>query len=106
MAKHLETVPGALPTEFYSDWDGSKEKLIINRTQDVEPILKENRRKRNEFNGRYGDLAHIAEIPFVVIEKLDKDGLWQSFLDGDEKVIDRWLKDPDNRAFLTAHQGF
>ncbi len=63
MAKHLETVPGALPTEFYSDWDGNKEKLIINRTQDCTPILEENRRKRNEFNGRYGDIQEVAQIP-------------------------------------------
>lgn len=104
MPKFLGEETGALKTEFYQDMETGR--LVANRVQDVEPILKQNRIERNGFNGRYGDFAKIAEIPFIVIEKMMKEGAWQAFLDGDQKAIHRWLKNPDNRALLTAHQGF
>lgn len=45
---------------------------------------------------RFGDFAHVAHIPAVIMADLMKRGIPQ-----DEKAMSRWLNDPDNRVFRT-----
>lgn len=45
-------------------------KVIIERQQDVSPILDRNQQLRNHFSGKkMGDMQHIASIPFAVVEE-------------------------------------
>lgn len=43
--------------------------LLVNRVQDVEPILENNRRLQTETQSRRSSFRHIASVPNVIIEK-------------------------------------
>ncbi len=43
--------------------------LTINRVQDVEPILEDNKRLRSEEQSRKSSFRHIARVPNVIIER-------------------------------------
>jgi hypothetical protein len=75
--------------------------LTINRVQDVEPILENNKRLRNEAQDRKSSFRHIASIPNVLLEKWLNEELlrgnrsirWGSAeFDG---LIKRKLRDPE-----------
>ena len=85
-------------------WDNIDEKLIVESTQDIAPILKQNKVERNEFDiQRNSELKYkeswtkVATIPNIVIDRLMKDGIW-----GDKKAMKKWLNDPDQKAFRTG----
>ncbi|MBF83184.1 MAG: hypothetical protein CL489_01775 [Acidobacteria bacterium] len=85
-------------------WDNIDEKLIVESTQDIAPILKQNKAERNEFDiQRNSELKYkeswtkVATIPNIVIDRLMKDGIW-----GDKKAMKKWLNDPDQKAFRTG----
>ncbi len=85
-------------------WDKIDEKLIVESTQDIAPILKQNKAERNEFDiQRNSELKYkegwtkVATIPNIIIDKLMKEGVW-----GDKKAMKKWLNDPDQKAFRTG----
>lgn len=43
--------------------------LTISRTQDVEPILENNKRLQGEPQSRKSSFRHIASIPNIILEK-------------------------------------
>lgn len=43
--------------------------LTINRIQDVEPIIENNKRLQTEEQDRHSSFRHIASVPNVIIEK-------------------------------------
>ena len=57
-------------TRFHTDNDG---RLIVERVQDVEPVLED--AKRRAIEGIHGskEMRHVARIPKVLIEKYCKD---------------------------------
>jgi len=60
------------------DYDEPEERLIIKRTQDVEPYLERNKRAFNDAPeiGRYKrDFVKVAEIPNIIIEQWMKEGI-------------------------------
>ncbi len=87
--------------------------LTINRVQDVEPILEDNKRLQAEAQSRKSSFRHIARIPAVILEKWFNEELargnvslkWGSKeFDG---IIARKLKDPDWKFLRTdAKQTF
>ncbi len=75
--------------------------LTINRVQDVEPILENNKRLQLEPQSRHSSFRHIASIPAVILEKWFNEELARGNVNlkwgGKEfdRIIARKLKDPD-----------
>ena len=71
--------------------------MVVKKTQDISPILENNKNLRNSFDGYRGEFHMAASIPNQIVEELMKEGIWQ-----DKKRLKAWLNDPDNRAFRTS----
>ncbi len=91
-------------TKYHHDGD----RLIIERVQDIEPIIEQNKRAMNEWSGHNestrwkGDFHHVASIPEVVIEKWCKDhGFTYADFIKDSSIVKRFLNDSDNAKFRT-----
>lgn len=70
---------------------------VIVQTQDLKPILEANKRQANDFDPYLRtDMQHVARIPTVVWQRLMRTGVAR-----DEKALNTWLDDPDNRVFRT-----
>lgn len=85
----------------YEDLTG---RLTIERVQDVEPILEANKRAFNDAEKRFKSetLNHVARVPLVVLEKWAREkGISYSELLANDKLMARFLNDPDNRHFRT-----
>jgi hypothetical protein len=70
---------------------------VIIQTQDLKPIIEANKRQANNFDPYLRtDTRHVARIPIVIWQRLMRLGIAK-----DEKALNRWLDDPDNRVFRT-----
>ena len=81
--------------------DDSEGKIHIETTQDVQPVLEENKIRSNlgEFHNKKKDWYHAASIPLVV-EQLVKKGIMHPHGAVKDKArFKKWVNDPDNRAF-------
>jgi len=96
-----------IQTRFHS---GNDDKFTIERVQDVEPILSNNKARQNDGTDGYSksrDLKQIASIPLVVAEQwIKEDGVNWLQLTGQEreKYIRRKLADPDNFYLRTDNR--
>jgi len=96
-------------TQFFHDQ--ADEKYVVNRVQDVEPILKANKIAQTDGSDGYTasrDLKRVASIPLVVVEQwMKQDGINVLALTGDEqqKYLKKKLNDPDNRFLRTDSGG-
>ena len=82
--------------------DDSEGKIHIETTQDVQPVLEENKIRRNlgEFHNKIKDWYHAASIPLVVVQQLVKKGIMHPHGAVKDKArFKKWVNDPDNRAF-------
>lgn len=82
--------------------DDSEGKIHIETTQDVQPVLEENKIRRNlgEFHNKKKDWYHAASIPLVVVQQLVKKGIMHPHGAVKDKArFKKWVNDPDNRAF-------
>lgn len=88
------------PVQTRVHYDEQDDRLIIERTQDVEPILEKNKRLLNESNTTWkDDFHHVASIPLVIIEKYKNErGI---DLMNDKEALKCFLNDPDNKFFRT-----
>ena len=71
---------------------------IITFTQNVKPILEANKRAASHFTGpdkKHG-FTRVASIPNVVVQRLMQTGVWY-----DQKAMNAWLNQRDNRVFRT-----
>lgn len=81
--------------------------LTINRWQDVEPIIENNKRLQGEPQSRTSSFRHIASVPNVILEKWLNEELargntsirWGSA--EFDALVARKLKDPDYRHLRT-----
>jgi|GEM_PF-3737680 hypothetical protein len=87
-------------TEAWTENDS----VIIESTQDIEPIIKQNRIERNawdiKYDGKFGraDRYHkVACIPNIIVDDLMRKKLWW-----DKKYMKRWLNDPNNSGYRTG----
>lgn len=95
-------------TEIHQDG----RELTINRVQDVEPILDNNKRLQNEPQDRRSPFRHIASIPAIILERwLNEEHQrgnrlmrWGS-KEFDEMVA-RKLRDPDWKFLRTDGKVF
>ncbi len=84
-------------TEYYSEGRA----LTINRVQDVEPIIEDNKRLQAEPQSRLSSFRHIARIPNVILEKWFNEELARGNVSlkwgGKEfdAIVARKLLDPD-----------
>ena len=89
-----------ITTKFH--WTAHEDKLIIERSQDIEQALKALHEMKAETPSwrpyAKGDLHHVAWIPNIVIEDYRKRGI---DLLTDTKALRRFLNDPDNAVFRT-----
>jgi hypothetical protein len=76
--------------------EASDGKLVVCNTQDAEPIVERNKRWQSEGQGVGKNFRHVAHIPAIVYLDLEKKGY---FKPGNEKLLSKWLNDPDNRFF-------
>jgi hypothetical protein len=79
--------------------DRSTGKVAVERIQDVEDIIENNKRLQNEPQDFKTGWHHIAEIPCIFIEKWcnEKGISYREIMsaDGFEDVVKRMLRDPD-----------
>ena len=77
----------------------------FNTVQDVEPILEHAKRRYNDFGdkhtpGKRGELHQVASIPFNIWEQ------WMQETNGaiqhDNKLLAKYINDPDNKYFKVA----
>lgn len=91
----------SLSEKYY--YDETEDKLHIERVQDVQPILDQNKRAFNDAGSFKSEVFNKkASIPVVVLlQWLQKKGItYQEFM-GNDKVLKRFLNDPDNKFCLT-----
>ena len=89
--------------------DESAGQVTVERVQDVEPILDNNKRLLNDGSNGYSkskDLKRVASIPLVVLEQwMKEDGV--NFLamphgPDREKYLRKKLNDPNNKWLRTS----
>ena len=80
----------------YSMWDELADEMHFIADQNADPIIKANKAEANETPQRFGDMAKVASIPLPLFYDLKRRGIID-----DRKKLMAWLRDPDNRFFLT-----
>lgn len=70
---------------------------LITYTQNTKPIVEACKRAAANFTGtnKHG-FTRVASIPNVVVQRLMQTGIWY-----DEKAMNVWLNQRDNRVFRT-----
>lgn len=89
--------------------DHSERRIVIERVQDIEPILEMNKQLQNEPQQMAGSFHHIGTIPNVVLEKwINEEGANVLKMRGDEfgKFIKKKLRDPENKWLRTTNKRF
>lgn len=94
-----EVVNGEVRTT-YADDNGQ---LVVKAESNLTPIIEANKASYNSFDerARWGEFNRVAEIPFPVIEDLNRQGIMRGFVVLDQKKMKAWLNNPDNRFFRT-----
>jgi len=94
-----ELVNGEIRTT-YADNEGN---LVMKAESDLTHIIEANKASYNSIDerARWGDGQLVADIPFPVIEDLNKQGILRGFVVIDQKRMKAWLNNPDNRFFRT-----
>jgi len=90
---------------FIEEPDGS---VTIDTVEDVAPIIEANKRQLNDFGdkltpGKRGTMHHTARIPATIMEKwLQETGLTYDQFRQDQKLLHKYLNDPDNKFLRTS----
>jgi len=80
-------------------YDEAADRLVVKRTQDVEPILDYTKAIFDADNTRWDKVMnHVARIPLVVVDEYKRRGI---DLLKDDAALKRFLNDPDNKLFRT-----
>ena len=99
MKKILDYDPLTKTTQWYH-YDESTKQHALETEQDVTHIIEDSKSLFNQVDERAnwkGDTHRIASIPMSIYHELAK--ISNNFKD--QKVIKKWLNDPDNRVFRT-----
>lgn len=80
--------------------DPSEDRFVVNRVQDVEPILERAKALHNAGIGQSGDWRHAASIPNVIVERYCEDAgiTFQEFMQN-VAHMKRLLESPDLSHF-------
>ncbi len=83
--------------------DENSNQVVVERVQDIEPILDYNKAMRNhELVGSHKSevMNHVARIPLLIVEKWKNEGVidWFNSTDAERRRV---LNDPANAMFRT-----
>jgi hypothetical protein len=81
---------GTLIRSYHDDTDGS---FVLATEQDLEDLIEENKRLRENQTGKE-QFRLCARIPVHVVEKAMRDGSFH-----DDEFWKNWANDPENRDF-------
>lgn len=84
-----------------SHYDESEDKLIIERVQNCEPIIIQNKIDADGFV-RFGEMCKVASIPLVLVEKWRNEEGVDILKPGHEDFLARKLLDPDYAYLRTT----
>ena len=71
--------------------------LVFTHSQDTRPIVESAKAIASNFDPLVRrDTVHVARIPLVIWRRLQQLGITK-----DEKLLNKWLNDRDNRVFRT-----
>ena len=85
-----------IPVLAKTEAEISDGKIVLRNAQDAEPILERNKQWQSDGQGIGKVHRHVASLPLVTYFDLQKKGY---FKPGNEKLLDAWLNDPENRFF-------
>jgi hypothetical protein len=86
-----------IPKVSWAKMDDNQQ-MTVRTVMPVDDILERNERLRNETVGeRWGDGKRVASIPIHIWQR----ELAEAQREGDDKYVNRWLNDPDHKAFRT-----
>jgi len=90
----------SLSKKFHYDWQTGD--VHVETVQDVEPILEANKRAFNDNNAKKSEIFnHKARIPMIILEKwLKEKGITYREFMVDERIVKRFVNDPDNKFCL------
>jgi len=79
------------------------DQFVFRRIQEITEIVEQNKALYNatDEHERWGEWTRYAQLPFVVVDDLNKKGIMQGFAVLDEKRFRAWMNDPENRHFRT-----
>jgi hypothetical protein len=101
----LQATAAAAAGELITRWsyDPAHGRGIVERVQDVEPILEENKRLRalNDGYSPRRELRRVASIPLIVVEQWMQEGV-NLFDPNCREAVRRKLNDPENLFLRTA----
>ena len=85
-------------------YDEADDKFIVESTQDVESVLKENREMRRADDGFTQDrsMKRVGRIPLVVVEKIKREKGWDPMDANNSERLLQLLDDPDYAHFKTS----
>jgi len=84
------------------DFDPITRQIVMERAQDVEPVLDylEGLRQVTDGKSESGDMYHVGDIPLVIVEQyLNKTGVTFAEFIKDDTHIKRILNNPDFAKF-------
>ena len=86
-------------------FDDVDDKITFNTVEDAQPVVDANKRKFNDYGdkltlGKRGEWHHAARIPPTVFERWIKET--NGAILKDQKLLARYLNDPDNKFFKVA----
>lgn len=93
--KRLLNVDPVTKTQEVFHYDWKTDDTYIQKVQDVEPILEDNKMWRNDINQRKQDFRRVASIPLSVFYQIPRE------IRQDGKELRKWLNRPENAAFRT-----
>ena len=99
MKRILDYDPDTKTTQWFH-YDEATDQYGLETVQDVGAIVEANKGQFNQVDERAnwkGDQHHIDSIPLSIYHELAK--ISNNFKD--QRVIKKWLNDPDNRVFRT-----
>lgn len=89
-------------TQYHVDSD---DRLIVNRVQDVEPILERAKALHNDSRFGTKDYRHLASLPKVLVEDYcNRAGITFADFMEDEAHVKRMLTDP-SLSYFRVHKG-
>ena len=93
---------GNVTTTAY--YDDLADRLTVKHTQDVAPVLDDNKRLYNDGDGYSPsrELKRIASLPMVVVMDLNTKGIMRGTTVIDKKRFRQFLNDRDNLYLRTA----
>lgn len=94
--------PIELQNRFH--YDTSDDRIIMERVQDVTPILNSNVEKQNTGDGYTKDrsMRLVARIPLVVVDKIMKEQGWNPMLPENKGRLLQLLDDPEYAYLRTV----